>query len=28
VDSSGFTTVTVSSRDAVAFTRADRTNQN
>src|SRR5512133_16889 len=27
-DSSGFTTVTVSSRDAVAFTRADRTNQN
>jgi hypothetical protein len=27
VDSSGFTTVTVSSRDAVAFTRADRTNQ-
>lgn len=28
VDSSGFTTVTVDSKDAVAFTRADRTNQN
>ncbi|HEX5383705.1 MAG TPA: alpha amylase C-terminal domain-containing protein, partial [Propionibacteriaceae bacterium] len=28
VDSSGFTTVTVGSKDAVAFTRADRTNQN
>jgi alpha-amylase len=28
VDSSGFTTVTVGSNDAVAFTRADRTNQN
>jgi alpha-amylase len=28
VDNSGFTTLTVSSRDAVAFTRADRTNQN
>jgi alpha-amylase len=28
VDSSGFTTVTVGSMDAVAFTRADRTNQN
>jgi alpha-amylase len=28
VDSSGFTRVTVGSKDAVAFTRADRTNQN